>query len=918
MTVSAGTRLGSYEIVSAIGAGGMGEVYRARDTKLQREVALKVLPDAFTRDPDRLARFTREAQVLASLNHPHIGAIYGFEDSSGIHALVLELVEGDTLGDRIARGLIPLDEALPIAREICEALEAAHEQGIIHRDLKPSNIKITPDGVVKVLDFGLAKLNAPNVSSGPNAPNALSQSPTITSPAMMTGVGMLLGTAAYMAPEQAKGREADKRSDIWAFGCVLYEMLTGQQPFAGDDVSDTLANVLKREPDFSVLPAGVPPAIRALVQRCLVKDRRQRIADIAVAQFLLSGPAGLTMETAAPRVVQREPTRTRALAIVTAVLLTAIVVGMAAWILRPAAAPSSPVVRFTVPLPEGQRFTSAARQIVSISPDGTQLVYVANGQLYRRSIGALEAQPILGTSLSGLNHPVFSPDGGSIAFYAGSDGTLKHLPVTGGTPATIARAGPPFGMSWGESGIVFGGGPDGISRVSPGGAPEQLVSVGADQLAHGPQILPGGEFVLFTLATGTDAGRWDAAQIVVQSLTSRERKTIIKGGSDGRYVPSGHLIYAMSGSLFAVAFDPSTLTVRGAPVSVLVGVGRSVPIEATATAKFSVSETGSLVYVAGPADTTSNLRTLALSDRNGVPVPLKLPPGNYAHPRVSRDGARLAVGIDGRQEAHVWIYDLAGTSTIRRLTLEGRNRYPVWSADGLRVAFQSDRQGDLGIFWQSADGGGGVERLTLPPQGAAHVPESWSPDGKHLLFTEQKSTGYVLFSLSLVDKKILQFGGVRSSAPTSAGFSPDGRWVTYASTESAGGMLSPGRGVFIQPFPATGSTYPVPKARIDFHPVWSPDGSQIFYVSAAAEPFVAVSVQTQGGVTFGAPTEVPPAVPRPRLTLNDVRGYDLLPDGKFLGLVPVGDQDIAGLLPRQEIGVVLNWFEELKRLVPVN
>ena len=730
----------------------------------------------------------------------------------------------------------------------------------------------------------------------------------------MTGVGVLLGTAAYMSPEQAKGREADKRSDIWAFGCVLYEMLTGQQPFAGEDVSDTLANVLKREPDFSVLPADVPRAIRALVQRCLVKDRRQRIADISVAQFLLTEPAGLATETTAPQVVQRELTRKPALAMATAVLLTAIVAGMAAWILRPAATRPSPVVWFTVLLPEGQRFSSAARQVVAISPDGTQLVYAANLQLYRRSIGELEAQPILGTNSSPstrCSHRTVAP----LRSTLGRTGRSNSIPVSGGTPATIARAGPPFGMSWGEDGIVFGGGPEGIFRVSPkGGAPEQLVSVDADQLAHGPQILPGGKSVLFTLATGTDAGRWDAAQIVVQSLTSRERKTIINGGSDGRYVPSGHLIYAVSGSLFAVAFDPLTQTVGGAPVSVLVGVGRSVPTEATGTAKFSVSETGSLVYAVGPADTTSNLRALVLSDRNGVPVPLKLPPGNYAHPRVSRDGARLAVGIDGRQEAHVWIYDLAGTSTMRRLTLQGRNRYPVWSADGRRVAFQSDRQGDLGIFSQSADGGGEVERLTMPSQGAAHVPESWSPDGKHLLFTEQKGSDYTLFSLSLADRTNAQFGGVRSSAPTSAGFSPDGRWVTYA--EDGGGMLTSNRGVFIQPFPATGEIYPVPRTRIDFHPVWSPDGKELYYVSAAVFPFVAVSVRTQSGVTFGPPAEVSPAVPRPRLTLYDVRGYDVLPDGKFLSLVPVGNQDAAEAPPRQEIGVVLNWMEELKRLVP--
>ena len=306
LALTPGARIGPYEIFAPLGAGGMGEVYRARDTKLNRDVAIKVLPAAFTDDPDRLARFKREAQVLASLNHPHIGAIYGFEDSGETHALVLELVEGDTLADRIARGPIPLDEALPIARQICEALEAAHEHGVIHRDLKPANIKITPDGMVKVLDFGLAKLAHAEAAASHADVTA---SPTITSPAMMTGVGVLLGTAAYMSPEQAKGREADKRSDIWAFGCVLYEMLTGQQPFAGEDVSDTLANVLKREPDFSVLPADVPRAIRALVQRCLVKDRRQRIADISVAQFLLTEPAGLATETAAPQVVQRSSSR---------------------------------------------------------------------------------------------------------------------------------------------------------------------------------------------------------------------------------------------------------------------------------------------------------------------------------------------------------------------------------------------------------------------------------------------------------------------------------------------------------------------------------------------------------------------------------------------------------------------------------
>ena len=554
MALTPGTRLGPYQILSGLGIGGMGEVFRARDTRLNRDVAIKVLPDSFANDAERLARFTREAQTLASLNHPNIAHIHGLEESNGVRALVMELVEGEDLSQHIVRGPIPIDEALPIARQIAEALEAAHEQGIIHRDLKPANIKLRPDGTVKVLDFGLAKLVQPQAAT---SHADLTASPTITSPAMMTGMGVILGTAAYMSPEQAKGREADKRSDIWAFGCVLYEMLTGQQPFAGDDVSDTLANVLKREPDFSVLPAGVPPAIRALVQRCLAKDRRKRIADIGVAQFLLTEPAGLddgdcgtssgsagTHPQASPRdgdggTPDRDRRRYG---------------GVDPQAGGHSALTSGPIHRSTTgraAVLERSRARSWRSRLTV-----AQLVYVANLQLYRRSIGELEAQPILGTNLLAI-YPVFSPDGGSIAFYAGSDGTLKQIPVSGGTPATIARAGPPFGMSWGEDGIVFGGGPDGILRVSPkGGAPEQLVSVDADQLAHGPQILPGGKSVLFTLATGTDAGRWDAAQIVVQSLTSRERKTIINGGSDGRYVPSGHLIYAVSGSLFAVRVRP--------------------------------------------------------------------------------------------------------------------------------------------------------------------------------------------------------------------------------------------------------------------------------------------------------------------------------------------------------------------------
>jgi hypothetical protein len=499
-----GHAFGAYEVLGPIGVGGMGEVYRARDTRLKRDVALKILPASFASDPERLARLQREAEVLASLNHPHIAAIYGLEDAHGVKALVMELVEGEDLAQRIARGAIPLDEALPIARQVAEALEAAHEQGIIHRDLKPANIRLRPDGTVKVLDFGLAKLTAPTSPAGSAA--SVSLSPTITSPAMMTGVGVLLGTAAYMSPEQAKGREADKRSDVWAFGAVLYEMLTGSRAFEGDDISDTLASVLKQEPDWTQLPSDLPPAFRTLVQRCLVKDRRQRVADIAVAQFVLTPQTAVTTESPA-RALDPGRARKRALAMAAAVLLTAVLTGAGTWALMPVAAPL-PVVQFAFPLPEGQQFSELASQVVAISPDGTTIVYVLNNQLYRRAVGELEAQPIPGGSVSAqLNHPAFSPDGSALAFYSVADGTLKRLPLSGGTAATITHTRNPSGITWGEGGIVFDDRLNRILRVSPsGGTLEELVRVGTNEQVLRPQILPGGDAVLFSLRSYVEPG----------------------------------------------------------------------------------------------------------------------------------------------------------------------------------------------------------------------------------------------------------------------------------------------------------------------------------------------------------------------------------------------------------------------------
>ncbi len=786
MALTAGTRLGPYEIVSALGAGGMGEVYRAHDTTLNRDVALKILPEAFILDPDRRARFNREAQLLAALNHPGIAAIYGSEESnpsprSGqatIRALVLELVEGPTLADRIARGPIPLDEALPIARQIAEAIEAAHELGIVHRDLKPANIKVRPDGTVKVLDFGLAKVLEPVTVTGGD----LMASPTITSPAL-TGMGMILGTAAYMSPEQAKGRQADKRSDVWAFGTVLYEMLSGRRAFEGAGVSETLAAVLRQDLDWSALPVSTPVSVRRLIARCLNRDVRRRLRDIGEARIVLEDPAALARgdleDVLAPGATHPPWTmRRRAIPLVLSAILSGGLAGTAAWYLKP----STPlaITRFQITLPEGQALTGLAGRVVALSPDGTQVVYVANGQLYLRSMSERDATAIQGTEgYQAASSPVFSPDGRSVAFHATSDQTLKRIAVAGGAAVTICAADLPFGISWGPDGIVFAEGSKGIRHVAPNADTSPvLVSLKDGEVSEGPQMLPGGQYVLFTVATGTAPNRWEKAHIVAQAVTTGERKTIIQGGSDARYIPTGHLVYAVGGSVYAVAFDPQRLEVTGSPVPVVAGVMRaSAP---SGAANISVSDNGTLVYVPGTSSLSPGRIGIALTDRRRRIETLKLPPGTYVAPRVAPDGARIVFGSEDGEEAIINIYDLSGTSGMRRLTFGGNNRFPIWAPNN-RIAFQSDRDGDLAIFWQSAVKGA-AERLTKPEPGTSHVPESWSPNGDSFLFSVTKGSDVSLWTYSLHDRKATPFGEVHSSNPSGAVFSPDGRWVAYTST----------------------------------------------------------------------------------------------------------------------------------------
>jgi len=893
MLLAPGSRLGVYEIVSPLGVGGMGEVYRARDTKLHRDVALKILPPEFGHDPDRVARFKREAHVLASLNHPNIAAIHGFEDSTDPPALALELVDGPTLAERIAEGPMSLDDVLPIAGQLCDALEAAHEQGIVHRDLKPANIKIRSDGTVKVLDFGLAKALEPAL---PNHPDVM-LSPTITSPAL-TELGLILGTASYMSPEQARGRPADKRSDIWAFGCVLFEMLTGKRPFEGEEISDTLASVLKTDPDWTLLPPTLSPPVRAVIEGCLKRDRRDRIADISTARFVLNQPRTLTLPlTSSPGV------RGRAWKAAVLMFLGVAIGGTAAvavWSRRPR--PAAAVARFSFALPPGQQFTTLVRQIVTISPDGTTIAFAAAGRLYLRPIADLEPRAVPGGEQAiGL---VFSPDSRWLAFYA--DRSIKRISVSGGAPITIYRVGsPPLSLTWDASGILFPVRGTGVMRISAdGGKPEVLVPLNIeDGVPVNPQLLPDRETLLFTLAAGSgdaapDADRWDAARIILQSLKTGQRETLIEPGADARYVPTGHIVYALGTTLFARPFDLATRRLTGGAIPVIDGVQRM--ISETAAAQLAFSAGGSLVYLHGPR--TAGLQQLVAFDRKAGGEALRLAPGAYRYPRVSPDGKRVAFESNDGKEAFISVFALSGTNSATRLTFGSNNRFPIWTRDGTRIVFQSDRAGDPGLFWQPIDGGG-AEPLTKPDPGTSHVPEAWSPAEDVLLFNVTGKSEASLWTMAIRDRIPVRFDDVKSSIiPTTAVFSPDGHWVAYQVGETGSGEGS----VFVQPYPANGRKYQI--AQPGGRPLWSRDGKELFYLPAPGQLAV-VGVTTQPTFTLTDPVVVPrgfgvsgPLTPR---------AFDMMADGRILGLsVPPPSPGAAN--DALQIHVVINWFEELK------
>ena len=722
-----GKNIAHYRVTEMLGKGGMGVVYRATDTKLNRDVALKVLPEVFARDSDRMARFKREAHVLASLNHPNIASIYGLEESDGIHCLVLELVEGPTLAERIQEGAVPLEEALTIATQIAEALEAAHEKGVIHRDLKPANVKVTPEGMVKVLGFGLAKAMAEEATQA-------DASHSRTGSIMPTHEGVILGTAGYMSPEQARGQEADKRADIWAFGVVLFEMLTGKRTFKGETTSDTLASILKLEPDWEALPSGTPVLIQRLLRRCLEKHRKRRLHDIADARIEIdeglaepAGEVGLPVGISSPQPVWR-----RVLPWAVAGVLS-FAFAVALW--APWRTKETPM-RLSVEIAPGESLWTQQAAAAVISPDGTRLAFVTtDGQgqrkLYLRPLDQLQANALSGTE--GAANPFFSPDGEWIAFFSGNQ--LKKVSVSGGATVTICDAeSNGRGGSWGEDGIIIFA-PNavvGLSRVSSaGGTPEDATTLDKEkgETSHRwPQFLPGGKSVLFTVRLGGTDGNID-----VQSLETGERKTVQQAGIYGRYLPTGHLVYISNQTLFAAPFDLGRLEVSGPSAPIVEDVQTS-PLYWSA--QFDFSQTGTLVYLTGGG--TASEVSIFWMDPEGKTEPLLPTPRDYENPSFSPDGKRLAVQINEGSNVDLWVYELE-LETLSRLTFdEGQDGMPVWTPDGQRVAFTSDRGGgSWNLYWKRADGTGDAERLT--ESRSLQVPMAWSPDGKVLAFVEQAS-----------------------------------------------------------------------------------------------------------------------------------------------------------------------------------
>jgi serine/threonine protein kinase len=926
MLIQAGSRLGPYEIESAIGAGGMGEVYRARDTRLGRRVAIKSLPAAFAQDAERVARFKREAQVLAALNHPHIAGIYGLEEVEGAQFLVLELVDGESLADRLsfaASGFgrtssapatggahkgMSVAETLAIARQIVDALEAAHEKGIIHRDLKPANIALTADGQVKVLDFGLAKYEA----GGSNVAADLTASPTMAFTGTQTGI--ILGTAAYMSPEQAKGLPVDKRSDVWAFGCVLFEMLSGKKAFEAEDVSETLALILRGEPDWSALAPEVPRAIQTLIKRCLIKDRRARIPDLSVVRFLLDDAVSVDLPPV--RNLSNVPApRRRAIQpwIVAGVLLLGAFSVLALRVPRGKSA-SPPLVRVNILTGASDSVLSRTTlgASVALSPDGSLLAFVTSNEveptrLHLRRLDQLQATPLAGTE--GAVAPFFSPDGQWVAFFA--QGRLKKVSVSGGSPVTLCDAPNPRGGSWGDDGtIAFQ--PDTadgsrLQRVSSaGGRPEPLVALAdGETMQRWPEMLPGTNAVLFTSAK-VAGPRLEGSDVVVQSLPGGARTVLITGGYYGRYVSSGHLLYMHEGTLFAAPFDAATLRLTGPSVPALQSVAFA---PAAGSAQIAVSKGGLVAYV--PADREDNVAPIVWLDQAGKTTPLRPTPDNWTTPSFSPDGTRLAVDISDGSQSDIWTYEW-GRDRLSRLTFDTADDVrPVWTPDGRRLTFGSRRgnKSTLNLYWQRADGTGDAQLLLDTPN--AKYPGSWHPSGKFLAYYELRSQTNA--DLMILPMEGDETAGWTPGTPTvflstragesSPMFSPDGRWLAYMSNES--GRVE----IYVRPFPGPGGQWQISNTRAD-DPTWSRTKRELFYLSADLR-IMRAPYSVEGDSFHADKPEVwsdARITGRPRPPSRDL---DLHPDGQRFAIAP---GEMATADKQNKVVLIFNFFDELHRL----
>lgn len=895
MTLPPGTRIGVYEIASLLGEGGMGQVYRAVDTRLKRHVAIKVLPAALAADAERLTRFQREAEVLASLNHPHIAGIYGLEEAGGVTAIVMELVEGENLAQRLARGPLTVADALHLGRQITEALEAAHQRHIVHRDLKPANISVRDDGTVKVLDFGLAKALEAAPQAGGTTVAAATTSPAMTQP------GMILGTAAYMSPEQARGAAVDKRADVWAFGCVFYEMVTGARAFSGTSVSEVLASVLAREPDWTRLPAQLSPAAMVCLQRCLEKDPAQRIRDIADARMALEGAFAPPVAPPGPR---PSVPRARLWAVGVGSLFVGAVVAAGVMRWNQPAPVATRVSRLEL-APAGEAALSLvdAQRHIAISPDGLHVVYVGSGSrsLYARAIDSLEPVELYRRFPRG---PFFSPDGQWLGFTDG--GQIKKVAIGGGPVTSIAAIDAPTGRgaAWGQDGtIVFGttNGRTGLLRVSEnGGVPEVLTrpDPSRGEADHfWPEWLPDGRAVLFTIAARS--GGLDASKVAVLDLASGTT-TVLFAGSHAFYVPltpsapTGHLLFATRGTMWAVPFDPAQRKVQGNPQVVL----RDVVTMASGEIDAALANDGTLAYVAGPP-LPEPARRVVWVDREGAETAIPLPPRAYTHPRISPDGKKLAL-YTSDQELDLWLSDFAKPALARLTSGPGVDSYHVWTPDGRFLIYSSQFESVGNLYRQRADGVGPPERLSDSPN--VQTPSAMSPDGKVLLFSEIDANGGEDIMQMVMD-------GSRAVSPLiktafmerNAVVSPDGRWVAYEANESDRFEI------YVSPFPDVHGARALVSTEGGVRPLWAPSGKELFFVAPSG---AVMGATVTPGATWAAST---PAV---RVSEgyftspgNPGRTYDVSPDGERMLMI----KDVPQGVPNHLV-IAQHWLQELRRV----